>query len=318
MFNTDRQERHCELNVPHFAALFGAAEKEFSTACKEMIYDMDFRYRILNGEKRDQILLDVLKKLDSDQLSVSGSKRKKDWEKGWSQNLQHFIENDHNALALVPAYVRPDRILRLNFNYIKSSDPNFELNFYTVYRHYLFRRFLSPYDSIYEFGCGTGYNLLMMAQMFPQKKLYGLDWTRASRDLVNEIGNTLGPNISGDLFDMFSPNYDLQIDKNSVFITLNAMEQLGDNYESFLQFILRKRPRLCVHAEPLMELYSSEHILDYVAIKYHKKRGYLNNYLSRLKTLESSGKVKIIKMKRIPFGSLFHEGYSMVIWEPMP
>jgi hypothetical protein len=317
MNNTDREEKIYDLRWSHFAKLFGTAEKECNPACKQMISGMDFRYKILDGEKREQILLDVLKKLDSNHLSVSGRKRKNDWEKGWSQNLQKFIENDQDVLALVPAYVRPDRILRLNHNYITSSDPNFELNFYTVYRQYLFRRYLSDFDSIYEFGCGTGYNLLIMAQMYPDKQFYGMDWAAASRDLVNEIGKTLNPNISGHLFDMFVPNYDLEIDNNSVFITLNSLEQLGDNFESFLQFILSKTPRLCIHAEPIIELYNSEHILDYVAIKYHQKRGYLNNYLSRLKALESTGTIKILKTRRIPFGSLFHEGYSLVIWQPL-
>ena len=175
MKNPDRKEKNFELRLPHFAQLLGTSAKEFSTECKRMISDMDFRYKILDGEKREKILLDVLKKLDSNHLSVSGSKRKNDWEKGWSENLQKFIENDHDVLALVPAYVRPERILRLNLNYITSSDPNFELNFYTVYRQYLFRRYLSDFDSIYEFGCGTGYNLLIMAQMYPQKKFYGIN-----------------------------------------------------------------------------------------------------------------------------------------------
>ena len=318
MGSTDRKENNFELGLPDFAQLFGISEKEFSAECQRMISSMDFRYKILDGQKRERILLDVLKKLDSNHLTVSGSKRKNDWEKGWSQNLQKFIENDHDVLALVPAYVRPDRILRLNLNYITSSNPDLELNFYTVYRHYLFRRYLSEFDSIYEFGCGTGYNLLIMAQMYPEKKFYGMDWAVASKDLVNEIGKALSPNISGHLFDMFSPNDDLEIDKNSVFITLNSLEQLGDNYESFLQFILSKTPKLCIHAEPIIELYNSEHILDYVAIKYHQKRGYLNNYLSRLKALESAGKIRIIKTRRIPFGSLFHEGYSLVIWKPIP
>ncbi len=128
MNNTDREEKYYELSSPHFAKLFGIAEKELSAECKEMISGMDFRYKILYGEKREQKLLDILKKLDSNHLSVSGRKRKNDWEKGWSENLRKFIENGHDVLALVPAYVRPDRILRLNLNYITSVSLTFELN----------------------------------------------------------------------------------------------------------------------------------------------------------------------------------------------
>lgn len=312
------EEKYHVIDLYDFARLFGISTDEFADECKDMICNMDFRYKIIEGEKRDQTLLNVLKKLDSDKLSVSGEKRKVDWENGWAENLQQFIASGHDISKLVPSYVRSDIILRLNFNYITSSDPNFELNFYTVYRNYLFKRYLSDFDSIYEFGCGTGYNLLIMSHMFPEKKLYGLDWALASQDLVNEIRRALSKNIYGHLFDMFSPNYDLEIDKNSVFITLNSLEQLGDNYESFLEYILSKSPMLCINAEPIVELYNPGHIIDYVAIKYHKKRGYLNNYLTRLKQLESAGKIKILETRRIPFGSLFHEGYSLIVWKPKP
>lgn len=319
MLELIENQRLYNITLKNFADLFGAAVEEFSGDCKKLIAATDFRYQIVGKEEYNQILLDVLKKLDTDRLPVSGKERKDDWERGWSENLNGFIRNNHDLSQLVPKYIQPikNTIKRFNRNYIKPADPNFELNFYTVYRRFFFEKYLSAFDSIYEFGCGTGYNLYILSQLFPEKKLFGLDWAIASRDLVNKIGEAFNANITGRLFDMFSPDDSLEINDNSIFITLNSMEQLGGDFEAFLNFILNKSPLLVINSEPLVELYDPKELLDYLAIKYHRKRGYLNNYLTRLKQLEAEGKIQILKMIRIYFGSLFHEGYSLVIWKPL-
>lgn len=311
--------KHFDVTLKDFADLFEASAEEFSAECRRLVEDTDFYYQIIEGEEYSQIVLEVLKKIDSDQLPVSGKERKDDWEKGWSENLKGFIQHHHDISQLVPKYIQPikNTIKRFNRNYIKPSDPNFELNFYTVYRHFIFKKYLSNFDSIYEFGCGTGYNLYIMSQLYPDKKLYGLDWAMASCDLVNKIGEAYNTNISGHLFDMFSPDDDFEINDNSAFITLNSMEQLGRDYEDFLKFIFKKSPSFVINSEPLVELYDPNDLLDYLAIKYHRKRGYLNNYLTRLRQLEAEGKLKVLETLRIYFGSLFHEGYSLVIWKPL-
>ena len=311
--------KHFDVTLKDFADLFEASAEEFSAECRRLIEYTDFCYQIIEGEEYSQTVLEVFKKLDSGQLPVSGKERKDDWEKGWSENLKDFIKHHHDISQLVPKYIQPikNTIKRFNQNYIKPSDPNFELNFYTVYRHFIFNKYLSNFDSIYEFGCGTGYNLYIMSQLYPDKKFYGLDWATASCDLVNKIGEAYNINISGQFFDMFSPDDNLEINNNSAFITLNSMEQLGSDYEDFLKFILDKSPSFVINSEPLVELYDPNDLLDYLAIKYHRKRGYLNNYLTRLRQLEAEGKLKVLETLRISFGSLFHEGYSLVIWKPL-
>jgi len=94
------------------------------------------------------------------------------------------------------------------------------------------------------------------------------------------------------------------------------LEQTGRAYESFLQFLLEASPTLCVHVEPICEWYDENNLIDYVAIKFHKKRKYWENFPNRLRELEDEGKVEIFKMKRPYFGSLYLEGYSQIIWRP--
>jgi len=47
--------------------------------------------------------------------------------------------------------------------------------------------------------------------------------------------------------------------------------------------------------EPLVELYNHDILFDYLGMKFHKKRGYLGNFLTSLKKMESENKIKIIR-----------------------
>ena len=73
-------------------------------------------------------------------------------------------------------------------------------------------------------------------------------------------------------------------------MTYAALEQIGNNHEAFIQFLMRKSPLLCVNVECLCELYDDNALVDYLAIKYHKKRNYLDGYLTRLQQLQADGK----------------------------
>jgi len=309
--------RNCKIRVKDFAYLFGTPSDDVPKECCKLINQFDFRYKKINSEERDQIILNVIKRIDSDQVSVSGKHRRNDWEKGWSENLGNFIEKSYDLNELKPRYLRPKQPIRLNQDYVIPYDDEFELNFYKVFRCWLYNKYLNEAEQIYEFGCGTGYNLVIIAELFPEKRLYGLDWAESSVKLVTEIAKSHGYNMSGILFDMFNPDENLPIPDNSIFLTMNSLEQLGDKHEKLIQFFIKKNPSLCINSEPFLELYDDNNLIDYLAIKYHKKRNYLKNYITRLKQLESENKIKIMNIHRIPFGSLYHEGYSLLLWKPI-
>ncbi len=303
-----------KLDIKSCAKLFGATQKEIINYCGDILSDNDFRYTVLNKKEKDSALLDVIKAIDAP-MSVSGKSRKADWENGWSENLKAFIENNYDLSSLVPKYMHKSRTRRLFSKYIKPLNSEFEVNFYTAYRHFLFKKYLSDYKNICEFGCGTGYNLVILAQIFPEKNITGLDWASSSVELVNQIAVKFGYRVQGRIFDYFNPDYTFNVAEQSALITLNSMEQLGPDYNKFLDFIMHKRPAICINSEPLAELYDQNNLLDYLAIKYHNKRNYLNNYLSKLKKYEEKGVIEIIKIQRVCSGNLFHDGYSYVVWK---
>lgn len=171
-------------------------------------------------------------------------------------------------------------------------------------------------DSIYEFGCGPASHLAFLATLFPDKKLYGFDWAKSSWEIISLLAHQHGWSILGDYFNFFDPNENLNFEPNSAVFTFGALEQVGPNHGPFLDFLLRKSPELCVNVEGLHELYEQDNLLDYLALKYHKRRNYLYGYLTRLRELEKEGKIKIVKVHRQLFGNLFDYSHSYVIWKP--
>lgn len=300
-----------------FCRLVGAMPEALPKACIAMLETTNFVYDIIEGKEREEIILEVLKKIDNDRQIIGAKERDLVWEQGWRENLNDFVSSDHDLATLVPKFIRPGKPVRFDGHYIKPENPNFELDYYTLFRYWLFNTYMRDFNPVYEFGCGTGFNLVELAQLFPHKKYHGLDYAAASAKIVDEIAKSYGWNITGHGFDMESPDHGLAMEKTSMAFTNGAIEQLAGRFEAFIQFLLVKKPALCVHVEPVLELYDETVLFDYLAIKFHKKRGYTQGLLPRLEELEKNGKIKIEKVKRIYFGSLLMEGYSYIVWRPL-
>ncbi len=305
-----------QVTVEDFAFSFGTTVEDIPPDCKQLIAERDFRYRVLEGEERDRAVLDVLRKTESDTQIVGGDGRQDVWEKGWDENLQDFIKSDFDLGKLVPRFIRPDSIMRFNGNYIEPINANFELDYYSVFRLWLFRKYLSDVQTIYEFGCGTGFNLVALAQLYPDKIFHGLDFVSPSRELVNKIAQVYGWNMTGHIFDMKSPDEKLEIADNSAVVTIGTIEQLASDFEAFLQFLLKHSPAICIHVEPTIELYNEDNLVDYLSARFHRKRGYTQGFLPRLQQLQNENKIQILKVKRLFFGNLMMEGYHLLIWRP--
>lgn len=315
-FNSLKNMKNYNLTVEDFARSFGTSAEDISDDCKELITKTDFRYRIIDGKERDDVILNVLRKIESDKQKIGSPERENVWEKGWSENLNEFVESNGDLKKLVPKFIRPNQAIRLNQKYVMPSKPNFELDYFSVFRLWIFKKYLKDFDHIYEFGCGTGFNLVVLASLFPEKKLYGLDYVASSVNIVNKICEIYGWDISGHLFNMISPDEKFKIKNNSAIFTFGSVEQLASKFDAFLQFLLKNKPKLCIHMEPTIELYDGDNLIDYLAIKFHKKRGYTEKFLTRLKELEEQGKIEILKVKRLFFGSLYMEGFSYIVWKP--
>jgi len=300
-----------------FASLLNTPLESFSAQCLRLMSELDFRYRVLNGDETKELALQILQKLESGKMSVAGSAKLELWEKGWGENYEEFLSENHSLDSLKPKYYRPHSLLRINSRFARGSDPDFEFNFFQVVRSWLYHNYLKEKTHIYEFGCGPGHNLVDFAQRAPEKKLYGFDWTQASVNLVNKIAEVHGFNMTGRCMDMFHPDHSVGFENSNAVITMGALEQLGGDYHAFVEFLLEKSPEICVNIEPLVELYDENVLEDFLAIMHHRKRNLLGNYVTSLKELEAAGRIRILSIQRVPFGGALEEGWSYVVWQPV-
>ena len=304
-----------KLTLKDFARVFETTLEDFPAQCKSVIEERNFEYRKMGQDERDRLLLKIIKRIDSGRMSVSGAHRMPDWERGWSENLKEY-EKTRDTYALTPKFVKPDLPVRLDGDYIVPSSDRFEFDFVDIQKRWLFNKYFKDKSAIYEFGCGSCQSFSLLAEMFPEKKIVGTDWVPASKKIIDKLVEFNGWNMEGRLFDLFNPDKSFRIKEGSAVFTVGTLEQMGRNFESFLQYLLSNPIAVCLHLETTKELYDDSNLLDYLALKFDAKRGYLDGFLTRLKELEKEGKIEILKIQKTPFGSLYHDGYSLIVWRP--
>jgi trans-aconitate methyltransferase len=294
--------------------IFGVSADDLPCDCLHILNTEDFRYRNLEPTERESTLKDVIERINSDNLWVSGADKQHVWEKGWKENLDEY-EQSKNVLSLIPKYLQGKKILRLKRRFIIAYDHKFSFNLADVFRRWVFRKYLGNVKAIYEFGCGSAQHMSALAELFPDKELHGLDWSEASLAILQKLVEDRGWKIKSHRFNLFEPDASLPLNSTCGVFTFGTMEQLGKNFEPFLQFLIKSRPAIVVHVEPISELYDKNNLMDYLAWQYHRKRNYLDGYLDRLRRLESKSIVRIIDTRRAYFGSMYHDSYSLLVWK---
>lgn len=302
------------LTSKDFSNIFKIKTANLPLRCQKIINESNFKYKILTGKEREAAILSVIKTLDSSLLKPSGPQRKVDWEKGWTENLQSFKKKKFELNELIPKFVRTKWLIRLQGNYLLPKSNSFETDSVRVLRNYLFLKYLNNIDTLYEFGAGTGLNLVEASHIFPNLKLVGLDWAKSSCEIINHLKIKLNINIVANIFDLFVPDNKFKLDKNSAVLTIGTLEQLGHDFKPFINYLFKNKPLVIINIETIYELYDQDKLFDYIAAKYLEKRNYLRGYLPYLKDLEKKGKIKILEIKKT-FGSFYHDGYTFIVWK---
>lgn len=204
-----------------------------------------------------------------------------------------------------PTYLQRTNTFRWRGRYVRAHAGTEALYAAELNRR-LFKRYLKGAQGFAEFGCGSGKNLLQMCEFDPQVRRYGYDWSASAVSLVSGIAH-------GKVFDMQNPAQtpELRAEIRLAVYTSGSMEQLGDNFRPFLDYLLSLKAAVYVHVEPILEFYRDDKVFDYVAREYHARRGYLGRYLTELRA--DTG-VKIEHCDRMGFGNFHNEGYSVIVW----
>lgn len=209
---------------------------------------------------------------------MNRSERHEVWERCWSE-----------PQGLIPNYFSPGE-------YVKLS----------MLRRELFEKYLDGITEVSEFGCGLGHNLVPLLDT--GRRVRGFDWAESAVRHVRAIG------IEAHVFDMLKPNAKVKV--SGAVITVHALEQLGRRWERFLLFLLEQTPKICIHIEPIAELYD-ESPRDQERLAYHRKRGYLVGFLPEIKKMEKHCMAEILEVRKSPFGGKDHDAYSVIVWRPL-
>lgn len=299
-------------------------EPHESNAAYRVAFDIDsilenssLPFRSLSGKERDDTILAQLKRIQQDTQIVGTEQRVQVWQDGWNEILQKFIASNYDLNALQPQYYRECTPIRLHKDFIVSDNPKFEYELQQQIKKAIFQQFFADVSNIYEFGCGTGYNLVTLAHMFPQKHLYGLDFVPAVMEILRLIAEKYELSIERKLFNIKYPDNTFVLAPDSGVCTFVCLEQVSDQFEPFLQYLIAQKPKICVHLEPIVELYDDGELIDWMAKQFHCKRRYLFGFYPRLQELEREGRLELLQVKRLELGNMNHEGYTLIVWRPI-
>jgi hypothetical protein len=303
------------LNVQDFEDAF---EEKLSPYVAERIGKYSFQYAEITPEENEKLLIKIVETLLNPNIIQSGEHRLDQWEAGWGENLDLFLKNPGNIDLIIPKYFNKYGAVRWRGRFIRPISEKFEFHTLAIIIDWLFDKYVRDVSAIYEFGCGTGHNLLRVRGVNTNASLCGLDWAESSQNIINRMAlHKIDNKIRAKRFDYFNPDDSFNLDQESVVYTVASLEQVGTRWKSYIEYLLRKRPKLCIHIEPVAELLDPTQLIDYLSIEYFKKRNYLEGFLAGLRQLEVEGKLTIHSAQRTHVGSLFIEGYSVVVWSPI-
>ncbi len=278
--------------------------------------EMNLGYFELDQDRRDKSILEILTVLENE-IKIVGPHRSNDWEIGWGENLKNYL-GTADISEIKPKYFGKIPVIRWRQNWIEPVDQNLEIHLLELLQIQIFEEYIKSNDSVYEFGCGTGHNLLRLRQQFREIYLCGLDWAESSQRLIRAIAeHTKDDNLFAKKFDYFHPEREFKLKEKSVVFTVASLEQTGPNFVEFIDYLLDNKPRLVIHIEPMWETLDQENLLDNLSVRYFKKRGYLDGLVSHIRNLESDKKLQIVECRRSFLGSFFIDGYSILVWKPM-
>lgn len=306
---------HAVLGPDDFEVAFGESLSPFVI---QQIQRYHFAYTTISSAEQEKLLIRIIDTLLDPQITQSGEHRLSQWESGWGENLQGLQNNPGDSAQIVPKYFNKFGAVRWQGRLVKPVSEKFEFHSLAIILDWLFDKYCRNAQAIYEFGCGTGHNLLHLREINPHATLWGLDWAASSQDILAQmVKDQLCTNIYGHRFNYFFPDNQFKLMSDSVVYTVASLEQIGDRWQPFVDYILAQKPAICVHVEPIAELLNENILLDNLSCKYFRKRNYLYGFLAGLQELERRGKAKIHRTQRTGIGSLFIEGYSVVVWSPI-
>ena len=248
-------------------------------------------------------------------LEMLNKKLEVDWQDDWFSVLQNLRTNDDNVKSIIrPKWFRERAFVNIQ-NCLSLTETSYvDWEYQLITRQMLFYTHLKDIENICEFGSGSGTNFYLINEILQNKNFILSDISVTSLKIIEELKRKLNRNnLIYSNIDI-EQDIDLQLPDNTAVITTSVLEQIGDNYKNFINFILKEKPQIVINVEPIVELLDSKNGFDNVMNLYCEKRKYLAGYLTELEKLEKQKKIKIIMKKRTMVSGTFIEN-SVLIWK---
>jgi len=248
-------------------------------------------------------------------LEMLNKKLEIDWQDDWFNVLQNLRTNNENVKSIIrPKWFRESAFVNIQNCLSLTETPYVDWEYQLITRQMLFYTHLKDIENICEFGSGSGTNFYLINEILQNKNFILSDISVTSLKIIEELKRKLNRNnLTYSNIDI-EQDIDLQLPDNTAVITTSVLEQIGDNYKNFINFILKEKPQIVINVEPIVELLDSKNGFDNVMNLYCEKRKYLAGYLTELEKLEKQKKIKIIMKKRTMVSGTFIEN-SVLIWK---
>ena len=248
-------------------------------------------------------------------LEMLNKKLEIDWQDDWFNVLQNLRTNNENVKSIIrPKWFRESAFVNIQNCLSLTETPYVDWEYQLITRQMLFYTHLKDIENICEFGSGSGANFYLINEILQDKNFILSDISVTSLKIIEELKRKLNRNnLTYSNIDI-EQDIDLQLPDNTAVITTSVLEQIGDNYKNFINFILKEKPQIVINVEPIVELLDSKNGFDNVMNLYCEKRKYLAGYLTELEKLEKQKKIKIIMKKRTMVSGTFIEN-SVLIWK---
>ena len=279
----------------------------FSKIKSNLIYSKSTIQMIAQNKKKSfsqfQRNSDIVEK-DYDLNSWSNILNEKKWLK--YDDLLDFVLDSKNTLNDEQISYIENKICKIT----RSEYAKFRkeiLNFYI-------KQNIDDSDTIVELGCGWGLNLWTILVDNPQKKLEGYELSENGLNACKEINNHFNCNVSFGNINL-TKNSTFPILKNKSVFTFHVLEQLKYDTSVVIENILKSKPKMVLHFEPVPELYGNtdheklvKHFINYM--------DYQDNLLTTLKIFEKEGRITIVDSKRLRFAANPFFETCLIKWIP--
>lgn len=283
--------------------------KPLATKIEHQFLESDWRLELANLEEAALESLELLQRRWS---SVDDEERQKVWDEGWREAFNNYQQDG----SLVAGFTHPTTMVNVDGTYFRPIDSNFEINYQALIRSYVLDTYFEDCTAFIEFGSGSGINLVAAAKRLPSVRIIGSDFVPAAVELHNAIAAKTGYPIESYLFDMRAPISHHAFPKGSSVLTYGSVEQLGNNFQPFLDFLLEMQPKVVVHVETDSSFLLDGKLPDFIAKSYSEVRGYPNQFLGRLLEMQNEERIRIVTTERSVAYPGLTPGNNLFVWVP--